>query len=112
MISALYYSSKYCVTMTCAPFEIGLVVLLARRSMRRRLANGIACDFGRMIRMAADEIWIELTWLRGAGCGGGSSSLMDWSILNGITDPDPVPISVNAIVAQPVNWNYTTNFTI
>lgn len=98
--------------MTCAPVEIGLVLLLSRRSRRRRLANGFV-DFGRMIRMAADETRIELIWLRGVGGGGGgSSSLMDWSILTGITDPDPVPISVNAIVAQPVNWNHTTNFLI
>lgn len=107
MILALYFSSKYCVTITWAPFEIGRVLLLARRSRRRRLANGIACDFGRMIRMAADETRIELIWLRGGASAGGSSSLMDWSILTGITDPDPVPISVNAIVAQPVNWNHT-----
>lgn len=65
--------------MTCAPLEIGFLLLLSRRSRRRRLANGIACDLGRMIRMAADETRIELTWLRGVGGGGagGSSSLMD-----------------------------------
>lgn len=102
--------------MTCAPLEIGLVLLLSRRSRRRRLANGMACDLGRTIRMAADETRIELTWLRGGDVGdGGSSSLMDWSIETGITDPDPVnpvvkPISVNAIAVQLGNWNHTTNF--
>lgn len=103
VLSKFVYSSKYWVTMTCAPFEIGFVLLLSRRSKRRRLANG-ACDFGRMIRMAADETFIELMWL-----GVRSSSSAGWSKMTGTADPDPVPVTtvptdaIDAIDAHPLN---------
>lgn len=42
--------------------------LLSRLKRSRRCANGVACDFGRTIRMAADETFIVFTccsWLNG-----------------------------------------------
>lgn len=56
--------------------------LLLRGKRRCRLAKGIVCDFGRIIRMAAEETFIELT--------SGSSLVGCCSKSTASTEPVPI----------------------
>lgn len=65
------------------------MLLLSRRSKSRRLANGTACDLGRIIRMAADETLIEFM-------SGSSLIAIPWSTSTAVA----VPLPFDEIVAQ------------